>query len=117
MPLSTNLPQYPAPPGNMNQVVSIITGPASYTQVSPASPPTGGVAVTAAQLGLQSIHFAQATCSDDGTYVADVILPNNPLTDTVTGIILIITVAATGAQVSGATNLSGRTFRINAWGS
>lgn len=110
-----NLPQYPSPPGSRNHTVHTLTGPASYTQISVASPPTGGIEVTAAQLGLVSIEWAQGGCSDDGQYGLRAIFDNNPARD-VSKVRFEAYVLNTGAQVSGSANLSSRTFRIYAFG-
>ena len=110
--------QFPCPPGNLPWTVVDIVGPASYTQVTPGSPPTGGQAISISALGLPvSVIWAQAMGSDDGTYDAVCLLsPFNPLSGSRTGLILKWTNAATGAEVSGAVDLSARTVRIMAIG-
>lgn len=109
------LPDYPAPPGNKNRVIATIAGPASYTQITPGTPATGGQVVNAADIGLVDIEFATCSLSDNGTYEVNVIFDLNPQAG-VKSIRLIWLTAATGAQVSGATNLSARTFRLIADG-
>jgi len=113
--MAGNLPDYPAPPGNKNQVIATVAGPSSYTQVSTGTPATGGQVITAAQLGLVDIEFATCSLSDNGQYEANIIFDLNPQNG-VSSIRLIWVTAATGAQVAGATNLSGRTLRIWATG-
>ncbi len=110
-----NLPQYPSPPGNLNQVVAAVPGPASYTTVVVGSPPSGGIVVTAQQLGLTSIHWAEGGVSDDGAFGIVPIFDGNPLTGAPQVRFLAYTLN-TGAQVSAVTNLSARTFRIFAFG-
>lgn len=110
---------FPCPPGNIPWSMLDIKGPTSYTQVSNASPtPTGGQAVSIAQLGLSvSVIWACATGSDDGQYTAHCLLsPYNDLQGSLVGIVLKWIVTATGAEVAGATNLSSRTVRILAIG-
>lgn len=110
--------QFPCPPGNLPWSVADIVGPASYTQVTNGSPPTGGQAVSIGALGFGvSVIWAQTIGSDDGQYDAVVLLsPFNSLQGSQTGVILKWIVAATGAEVSGGVNLSARTIRIMAMG-
>jgi hypothetical protein len=113
----TQLPQFPCPPGNKNHSIGAFTGPASYTQITTGSPPTGGLQVTAAQMGMTSIEFMECSVDGTGTYKALVIFPNNfTLTRDVPYVIVMFVVAATGAQVAGAVDLSGFTFRYHAHG-
>lgn len=110
--------QFPCPPGNLPWTVADIAGPASYTQVTNATPPTGGQAVGIAALGLPvSVIWAQAMGSDDGQFDIVVLLsPFNPLAGSGIGLILKWIVSATGAEVAATTNLSARTVRILAIG-
>ena len=110
--------QFPCVPGNLPWTVVDIVGPTSYTQVTPGSPPTGGQAISISALGLPvSVIWAQTMGSDDGTYdVVALLSPFNSLAGSQTGIILEWITAATGTQVSGATNLSARTVRVMAIG-
>jgi hypothetical protein len=111
------LSQYPCPPGNRNQAVGSFSGPAAYAQVVPGNPPTGGFQLTAAQLGLVSIEFMTCSLDASGTYNAEVIFPSNFLpNDDVPYVIIEFTLAATGAQVAGATNLSAINWRFQAFG-
>lgn len=109
------LPSYPAPPGNKPLTIATITGPASYTAVTPGTPATGGYVVNARDIGLIDIDTAHVSLSDNGTYGAQVIHDLNPAAGT-QAIRLMFFTAATGAEVAGAVDLSGRTFRITAIG-
>lgn len=110
-----NLSQYPSPPGNKNQVVATVAGPASYTQVSTGSPPTGGFVITAQSVGMVSFDYFYGGTSDDGQYGLRPVFDNNPATDA-SQVRCLCYVLNTGAQVTGATNLSTRTFRFSAFG-
>jgi len=110
-----NLAGYPSPPGNLNQVVATVPGPSNYATVVVVSPPSGGFVVTAQQLGLTSIHWAEGGLSDDGAFGLQAIFDNNPATD-VQQIRFLANTVNTGAQVSAVTNLSARTFRVYAFG-
>lgn len=105
---------YPAVPGNKYHAIGEITGPASYTQISIATPPTGGISVTAAELGLVEIESIQFMGSDDGQY--EVTAFPNCTGKGCTQVQLMVKVAATGAQATGTTNLSTRKFRYHAVG-
>lgn len=109
------LPDFPSPPGNKNMSIHNVTGPTSYTQVTPGSPPTGGQTVNASDLGLVSIEWVDVSASDDGTYTCVPIIPSNP-NKGASSIILLWVTSATGAQVAGAVNLSARTVRLAASG-
>lgn len=90
--------------GNFNGGIISWTGPSSYTQVTPGSPPTGGQSIPATAFGLKFLDCIICVSLDaTGTYNVDpiVIKPGGATTA-----ILLWTTAATGAQVSGATNLS-----------
>lgn len=103
---------YPVSAGGKR--ISVITkaGPSSYTAVTPASPPTGGQAITAAEFGLKYIESLKASCSDDGTYEVKCI----PKTAEVrsTEWILMWCLAVSGQETSG--DLSARTVRLEAIG-
>jgi hypothetical protein len=102
------------------------TGPASYTQVSNAVPATGGDIITAGELlgqgGLKTAAILTGLLtSDDGQYeVAAVPITGNAATSAgvspSSSYTLRWLVSATGAEVSGATNLSGRTIKLLAIG-
>lgn len=109
------LSEYPAVPGNKPMAVSTVAGPASYTQVTTGTTPTGGQTIQAKDLGLVSIQTMQVSGSDNGQYGCHVIYPGNPQRG-VSSVILEWFTLATGAQVAGAVDLSGRTVRITALG-
>lgn len=90
-------------------------GPASYIQVTAGTPPTGGDPLTAAEFGLKSLTMVFAAMSDNGQFLAIVTPTVGAKGEPVSWTIMYLT-AATGAQVAGATNLSGRTFRFFALG-
>lgn len=112
------LPLYPSPPGNKNWSLHGIVGPASYTAVSPASGnPTGGQSVPASSFGLGSIEAAWVVAgSDDGTYYAHIFLSPYEKGGGSPSIIVQWIIAATGAEVAAAFNLSARTLRVMAIG-
>lgn len=112
------LPSYPCAPGNQPWSPHGITGPASYTQVTPGTPITGGQSVSASAFGLQAIHSAWASSgSDDGTYYVHVFLsPYEKGGNGSPAIVVQWINASTGAEVAGATNLSARTVRVMALG-
>lgn len=89
-------------------------GPSSYTQVATGTPPTGGDTVTAAEFGLKYIESISAELSDNGQYT--VLAFNGSGSQPLTSAVLQWTVATTGAQVTGSTNLSARTVRLRAVG-
>src|SRR5215471_21711463 len=82
---------YPKVPGDQPESILDVTGPASYTPVTPGTPgppitpPTGGQRITAADFGLQSLDFVIAIGSTDGSYSVIVVpeliepVPNPPL--------------------------------------
>ena len=105
------LAQYPAPDGSRPESVLTFIGPASYVQISIAAPPTGGITVNASDMGLVNFDQAMVWGSDEGTYGARIIWPNQPFSPPTTLILQIFTLA-TGAEVAGATNLAAKTFRI-----
>lgn len=111
MAAQSNLPDYPAPPGNKPVNIVNIVGPSSYTQISTGSPPTGGQVVKATDIGMQQIEFCFGGTSDDGQYGVEPILDGNPAGGA-SQMRLAWYVLNTGAQVSGATNLSARTMRL-----
>lgn len=110
--------EYPAVPGSKMESVRTFAGPTSYVAVTTGSPPTGGQSITAKQFGLVTIDNADGSGSDDGQYLVNIIYPTG---QTVPGyapasIILQWIVAATGAEVAGAVNLSARIVRLKAVG-
>jgi hypothetical protein len=112
------LSDYPAPPGNKRWVVADIDGPASYTAITPGTPPTGGQVVRAGDIGLQNIEWAQVSGSDNGQYDGVCYIVGglgNPAKAAGTQFQLQWITAATGAE-AGAVNLSARSLRIVALG-
>ena len=86
-------------------------GPSSYTVISIATPPTGGDAVVPQEFGLKTISaLIPASGSDDGTYGVRALKVSD------TSWILQWYTLATGAEVSGSTNLSAKTVTLFAIG-
>jgi hypothetical protein len=110
-----NLSQYPSPPGNRNQVVATIAGPGSYSVVVTGAAPSGGIVVTAQQLGLVSIESAHGGASDNGQYEMIPIFDGNPAKD-VSQVRFLVRTLNTGAEAAPSTNLAARTFRLYAFG-
>lgn len=120
--MNTQWPRGPVPPGDMPWTIVDVDGPSSYSQISAATPPTGGQVLKASDLGLQAIWWAQAVGSDNGQFdgVCYVVgglgnpraggSPNYSQPGTQINLQWIT--AATGAEVSGATNLSSRRMRL-----
>jgi hypothetical protein len=113
--------QFPCPPGNLPWSVADIKGPASYTQIvngAAGVAPTGGQAVSKEALGLPvSVIWAKSMGAENGQYdVVCYMSPFNSLAGSQTGLILQWMTSATGAEVAGATDLSGHTLRILAIG-
>jgi len=107
---------YPAPPGDKRFGMSQINGPASYTAITVGTPPTGGIAVTAAQLGLVEIEAVLSIpTSNNGQYHL-IPFPSRSQLAPQTTMLFAAIVTATGAQVTAATNLSTFTFIIVAVG-
>ena len=109
-------PNFVVPPqgggnGNKYHAVKIISGPASYTQVTTGAAPTGGQVVLASDLGLKNIEAAFGSGSDDGQYDVVVIFDGNPGVAT-TQVRLLWRISHTGAEVTGAVNLSARSIRL-----
>ena len=93
-------------------------GPTSYTQVSNATPATGGDIITPGGTGLKSADFVFAPmASDNGQYIAQLI-PINGNSDSTFGVqpstswtIRWLT-ASTGAEAAGTTNLASRNIML-----
>ena len=107
---------YPAPPGNKKTSIIDVVGPASYTQVTPGTPPTGGQLISASEFGLINIESVYASGSDNGQYEVVVIQDPHFLNNPSGGVRLLWKVAATGAEVVGATPLSTQLIRLTAIG-
>lgn len=106
---------YPAPPGNKPQSILDVPINGAYTAITVATPPTGGIQVTAAQFGMTGIEWAQCLGSDNGQY--DGVVYMSPFNSNApsTAIRLQVIVSATGAEASG-TIAAGRKLRILAKG-
>src|SRR5215510_13375511 len=128
MPSAKVLDGYPTSWGNKRVSVFYHTGPASYVQLAVAAPPTGGDPVSDVEAGLRFIDFLDGGNSDNGQFRIDC-LPafGNPSQAVGAGQggtqgaaqrtwLLRWIVVATGAEVAGAVNLSGRTVRLMAIG-
>lgn len=125
---------YPKVPGDERVSVLDVTGPASYVEVIPGTPgppvtaPTGGQTIRASDFGLQEMDFVSAMGSSDGNYAVSVIplIPLNPggslsayrLPDGAFETCLLKWSTTVGPQeeVAAATDLSGSSVRLFAWG-
>jgi hypothetical protein len=106
---------YPAPPGNKRESILDLPINGAYTAITPGTPVTGGITVTASQFGLQYIELAQAVGSDDGTYDGVVYMSPFNNNQPSPAIQLQLITAATGAEAAG--NIAaGRTMRLFAKG-
>lgn len=90
-------------------------GPASYAVVVVGTPPTGGDLLLASEFGLKIITMAWGSVSDNGQFRAD-LTPTVGAKGEPTSWIIRYVVDATGVEVTAATNLSARSFRIFAIG-
>ena len=108
--------EYPQPTGRKLLSVANVPGPASYTQVTPGNPPTGGQVLSNLQqiFGFNYVDHVDAGASSNGQY--DVTVIHSSTDAGIPQITLVWTVAATGAQVTAGTNLSGVTVRLKAIG-
>lgn len=105
--------------GDRPYSIADITGPASYTQITPGANPSGGQLITPSTFGLVA-GMEGIVCvsgSTTGLYHVIAIQDNkyypgagNP------NWILRWVVSATGAEVAGGTNLSAQTVRCLAFG-
>lgn len=102
---------FPQSFGSKRAQVALVVGPASYTQVTTGAPPTGGQIIRASDYGLKFIDMAWAAVSDDGQYEV-VLTPATAIATAQQTWIAIWKVAHTGAEATGATNLSARTVRV-----
>lgn len=107
---------YPGAQGHKSQSVIEVAGPASYTQIGVATPPTGGQSILASAFGLKGIDACEASGSDDGTYAIRVFYPNGSAVRPSLSVTLQWITAATGAEVAALTVLSARTIRLRAVG-
>jgi len=117
--MSQVFPGYPNPPGGKPWSIADITGPTSYTAVTngtaPAAP-TGGQSIAASFFGLTSLAWVANGMSISGTYLVQaIVVPMSPGVYAPNVILRWVT-AATGAEASGAANLSAETVRLLALG-
>src|ERR1041385_984050 len=115
---ATLLPDFPISIGNRRLSVITLTGPSSYTAVTPSTPPaapTGGQALLATQFGLKYIETVYSCLSDDGQYTV-AFTPKSATKNGVTDGILIWITASGGSEPTGGANLSGVTIRLTAIG-
>lgn len=112
----TAIDGYPQPYAAKIEGLATHLGPASYTQVTPGSPPTGGDTLYAAEFGLKFFDSVEVQGLDDtGTYGAHAVWPGN-ISGQPTSVKLFWFTAAGGAEVGGATDLSAKSLRIRATG-
>jgi len=107
---------YPKIPGDSPISAVDVAGPASYTVVTVGTPPTGGQTVPASTFGLQALDFVWAQGSNNGQYDVTVFPLPFTLGDSFPSVMLMWSVAATGAQVTAATNLGAIAVRLFAIG-
>lgn len=74
----TPLLEYPMVPGALFETVIDVQGPASYTQLTIGTPPTGGLPVFATDMGFREIHSVEVMGSDNGQYDAVIYINNGP---------------------------------------
>jgi hypothetical protein len=93
-------------------------GPASYTQVTPGTTPSGGDTVYASQFGLKVIHCLEVAGDNTGTYVVVPIPDANTVTGQIVGSAYALRwfTAASMAEVAGAVNLSASFVKLRAIG-
>jgi hypothetical protein len=112
---------YPCAPGNKNWSSYDLTGPSSYTTVSTGSPlgsTSGGQQISASVFGLTTVEGVWCESGDNtGTYGARCYLAPFQKAGGSPTVIVQWVVAATGAEVTGTTNLSASTLRLRAIGS
>lgn len=90
--------------GNFNGGMITWAGPASYTQVSTGSPPTGGQSIPASAFGLKFLDaIIMISLDKTGTNGVEPIIVNPGGS---TSAILLWFVAHTGAEAAGSANLS-----------
>lgn len=112
----------PSPPGDEPWTIIDIDGPTSYTVITTATPPTGGQTILASDIGMTQIDAAEVMGSDNGAYTGQVYIigglgdPRSGATPNFsqpgTKMLLQWITAATGAEVTGTTNLSARRLRL-----
>jgi hypothetical protein len=114
---------YPTVPGSRLETESLVTGPASYTQVTmgsgtyPAPPTAGGLVVKASDLGLNEVEAIVGTPTTDTGAHFLIPLPGGDHGAPQTSIRFMIGVSHTGAELAAMQDLSARKFLIRAIGS
>lgn len=110
--------EYPQPRGRKLESVATLAGPASYAVVVPGASPTGGQLVNNLQqvFGFNYVDFVDAAGDGTGTYRVNVIFVGQPQQGAPQFRLQWI-VAATGAEVTAATNLSTFSVRLLGVGS
>jgi hypothetical protein len=108
------LPGYPMAVGAKRESIAIHYGPASYATVVTGATPSGGDTLRASEFGLKYLEDVNPAVSTDGLYWVDYVSP--PGVSTPASVILIWTLAATGAQVTAGTNLSASGVRVRGRG-
>ena len=107
---------YPQPEGAAIETVGTHVGPASYTAITVASPATGGDKLEAAELGLKFFDSVEVLGTDiTGQYSAMPVWSEG-ITGQPTSVKLLWFLAVSGAEVTGAVDLSAKTLRIRARG-
>ena len=107
------VPGFPQSTGAKRESVITKVGPAAYSAISVATPPTGGQDVDAAsEFGMKYIEFLEGSGSDDGQYFVRCI-PTKSAKEVTTWKLMWCT-AIDGAETTG--DLSGRTVRLRAIG-
>lgn len=109
------LPGYPQAEGAKMGSVIEKAGPASYTQVTPGSPPTGGQAIEASEFGLKYFEHVATAMDETGAYIVYWTPKVQGKVGVTSGILMWVT-AAGGAEVAGGTDLSGHKVRLRAIG-
>lgn len=113
--MADTLPGYPQSEGAKVGSVIEWTGPASYTQVTPGSTPTGGQAITAKDFGLKYIEFVDTQLDATGTYEV-LFTPTVSGKQGVTAGILMWRLAATGVEMGAQSDLDAYKVRLRAIG-
>lgn len=113
---------YPQPFGEKISLTLDRTGPASYTQVTPGAPPTGGDKFNASDVGLGGFDWVDLGRDTTGQISATALLSLAGYANAVPYVIIYYTaqVSATlggqgqtsGTQIAAATNLSTFSWRV-----
>lgn len=107
--------QYPAPPGSQLESIATHAGPATYTVLTPGSPPTGGDTLEAVEFGLKFFDSVEVLGYDaTGGYTAMPVWDLG-ITEQPTSVKLIWFTNAL-VEVVGGVALSAKVLRIRATG-